>query len=252
MITWIASYPKSGNTWVRFLLHNALHEPTDELTLVEERIPYVLRVRDRYRPESEREDLLKTHLLRRDEHPFVAHTRRAIYVIRDPRDVLMSNLNYRRLRRSEAETGVREMTDADYARAFIDAGGDPVWAGNQLGTWADNAESWARGAGFPVLLVRYEDLGADAHAELARMLAFLERPTDEGVIARAVETSSFARLREGEARRRGDTPGEAPYFFNRGVSGASLDELIAPGLDAAFDQVFGEAMGAFGYPLRAR
>jgi len=254
MITWIASYPKSGNTWVRFLLHNALHEPSDDLALVERRIPYVLRVREAYRPETGRDDLLKTHLTMRDEHPFRALTARAIYIIRNPRDVLLSNLNYRRLRRGggESDARVAAMSDAAYARAFIEAGGDPVWAGNEVGAWAGNAASWTRGPGFPVLLVRYEDIGADPRGELARMLEFLGRGAEAGAIARAVEASSFARLREGETRRRAPGAGDAPFFFNRGVSGDSLDERIGPGLDEAFDRAFCGAMAEFGYTPRAR
>ncbi len=254
MIDWIASYPKSGNTWVLFLVHNALYEPADDLSVFLERIPYVLRVARTWRPTPGRVDLLKSHLKMNDAHPMRAFTSKGVYVVRDPRDVLLSNLSYRVHREGggESDTAVRAMTDEQYARAFIENGGDPEWAPGPVGAWADNVESWTGETSFPVLTVRYEDLEQDAAAQLARVLDFLERPVADALIERAVETSAFGVLREAEVRRRR----EAGYstdalFFNEGRSGRSLDQAIAPGLDAAFDAAFADALARHGYATRS-
>ncbi len=255
MITWIASYPKSGNTWVRFLIHNVLHEPTDDLAVIEQTMPYVLRVGDGYRTEAGRDDLLKTHLSWSADHPLGGHSARAIYIVRDPRDVLLSNLNYRAHRRGGGEADARAiaMSEEEYAHAFIAHGGEPAWAHDAVGTWAANTRSWTGDTGFPVLIVRYEDLEKNTRRQLTRILAFLGVSPGRGAIKRAVRTSGFGVLREAEIRRREAQGWDVEsLFFNAGRSGRSLDELVAPGLDAAFDKAFGEDLARFGYAARAR
>jgi hypothetical protein len=89
----------------------------------------------------------------------------ALVVIRNPKDVLLSGLDYQRLIGLQE----RDVSDLDYARAFILHGGDMSWIARGYGTLEDNVHSWTSGllktgsAGAigdlpPRLLVRYERL----------------------------------------------------------------------------------------------
>jgi hypothetical protein len=207
--------------------------------------------------------LVKTHLALTDAHPMLDRTERAIHITRNPRDVVLSALNYRRL----TGEGARTFTDLGYVKAFIKQGGDPQWFRLGFGTWAGHARSWRGTRRFPVLAVRYEDLKADPAGSLRDMLVFLGEPVDEARLAAAVAAASFDAMRAMEIREKQQADKDAAtkrlfvgdaraarkgiYFVNKGASGQSLD-TIARGLDAAFDQAFGADMAEFGYaPGRA-
>ena len=255
-VVWLASYPKCGNTWVRFMLFSYLYGPPKASLEVARKIPDLHRPLPVDPPEPGSAMLAKTHLMLTDRHPRLAQTERAIHVIRDPRDVALSALHYRKL------GGAERLDEAGYLRSFIRAGGDPDWLAQGFGTWASHARSWRGTERFPVLAVRYEDLKADPRAELARMVAFLGEPTDEARAAEAVRASSFESMRALEIREKhqgargaGDKRlfvGDAKatrrgvYFINKGASGQSLDG-VAKGLDDAFERAFGADLAAFGY-----
>jgi hypothetical protein len=254
-IVWLASYPKSGNTWVRFLLYNALFgEPSASID-VSRRIPDIHRPLPFDQP-SDGRLMVKTHFAFSDKHPKAAMTERAIVVTRHPRDVALSALNYRRL--AGLTPGV--VGDAAYIESFLRDGGDSEWARQGFGTWAGNARSWLDAAArFPVLRVRYEDLHADAAAQLARMLEFLGVALPGERIAAAAERASFTRMREIEDREKADPgrtdertrlfvghPSGERRFMNAGQTGQSLDG-VAPGLTERFDAAFAAAMRDLGY-----
>ncbi|MBK7403757.1 MAG: sulfotransferase domain-containing protein [Phycisphaerales bacterium] len=248
-VVWIASYPKSGNTWVRFLLyHYFWGEPANSLE-INRRIPDLHRPSGRIETASDRL-FVKTHLIRSEALPFLAQTERAIVVTRHPKDVLLSGLNYARLE--------NEAVDASaYARAFIAGGGDPAWSQMGFGTWAGHAASWLGGAPFPVHHATYEALKADPHAGLRAMLGFVGEAIDEAALARAVDLSGFERLREMERREKSRgaeslfrggraSLSRGAMFMNKGATGQSLAH-IDPALDAEFDSAFATPMARFGH-----
>ncbi|MFI4897428.1 MAG: sulfotransferase domain-containing protein [Phycisphaerales bacterium JB059] len=252
-VTWIASYPKSGNTWVRFLLAHAMGATLERVDELGAYIPPIGRVEpDDPRLEADGGLPVKTHHRLSPELPLRERTDRAIYVIRDPRDVLLSCIRYMPFRQAVSDRRVpcATLPAPRYARRFVRTGGDPQWASGAFGTWRENVESWTEGAPFPVLTVRYEDLRLNASRELTRMLDFLGWTSTPALVRRAVERSDFERLRAAEQRRlmaRGRPDGVR--FFARGESGQRLDQ-IEPGLDDFFDDWFGEHAAAYGYARR--
>lgn len=241
-VVWIASYPKSGNTWVRFLLHHYFWgEPANSLEL-NKRIPDLHRPAGRIEATGDRL-FVKTHFLLSEKLPYLPMSDRAVYIRRHPKDVLLSGLNYARLESPSPPDG------AAYARAFIERGGDPSWIGMGFGAWAEHVESWTATDRFPVHVTSYEALKADAAAELRAVLEFVGEPADEARLAEAVRLSDFARLREVERREKA-RGGESLFrggrqslarnamFMNRGATGQSLAG-IDPALDAEFDAAFG-------------
>jgi hypothetical protein len=257
-IVWISSYPKSGNTWMRFLLANYLAGPIQDSTRIEELIPGVGSDIDVAQFVRQRGTVYaKSHYVWDDRHPHRALTDRAIVVVRHPKDVLLSNLNYRHL----AGGNDKAFTDKGYARAFIHYGGDPRWITEGFGTFEQSIASWLDGMSESQrLVVRYEDLHLDSKRELARVLEFLRVPVDEDRIGLAARASTFDQMRAMEVRERRERqgslifPGAAPrrgwarFFMNSGTTGGSLRN-IAAGLDEAFDKAFASVMDRLGYSV---
>lgn len=252
-ITWLASFPKSGNTWLRFLLYAYLYGEIKTSGDINRRIPAIHRD-PKVMPEGDETLLVKTHFPLSDRHPQLALTGGAVYIMRHPKDILLSGLNYHRLTGALPDT----QTDEQYARIYIRHGADPIWIGQGFGTWEQHVASWTTSRQFPVHVTTYEKMQADAEGELAGILRFVGVEPDAGRVAEAVKAAHFDRLRALEIREKASGekdklfPGSAKrsraprFFMNKGRSGQSLDS-IAPGLDALFDARFGEAMKRYGY-----
>ncbi len=246
-IIWIASYPRSGNTWMRLLLHEILFGPVESIAEMNRRIPDIHRTS--FIDESRKGTIFsKTHFGLSLRHPYIGATLGCIYLIRNPRDVAISAMHYASLFKPHPDG------EAGFIRDFIRLGGEENWTRQGFGTWAQHADSWVHCR--PRLIVRYEDLRADPAAEMTRVLSFLGRQPDRAVIERAVERTELANLQRIEEREKREgrcwLPGSAEQldkgerFFREGRTGQRLDE-IEPGLDAMFDAQFGEAMARHGY-----
>jgi aryl sulfotransferase len=194
-IVWIASYPKSGNTWVRFLVCNLLFGPQESAAALNQLAPDVHELGPHPQPPAT-PLIMKTHFPFSPLLPLAAHTAAAVYVVRDPADVMLSNFHYSR--RSGAGAGDAEAAALDaYMNQYLDAQGDPRWIRLGMGTWGEHVRSWLTvRRSFPVLSIRYEALSADPQAVARRICAFLGMGRDDAQIAQAVEGASFERLRE--------------------------------------------------------
>ncbi len=252
-IHWLASFPKSGNTWVRFLLYRYFYGEITNSADVGKRIPDIHAGDLARASTATRTQLIKTHWGLSPQMPHVDRTAGAIYIVRHPRDVLLSMLNYYRLREPLAK-----WTDEHFVRLFIQSGADPGSLRNGFGTWEDNLLSWLSQRQFPLLLVRYEDLKEDAAKELRRMVAFLGEELDEDRIMSSVASCSFERMRSLEAREKASNLDGNVFIggkaeLDRGLmhmskarSGQTLAS-IGVNLDREFDQRFGSAAWLVGY-----
>lgn len=252
-IIWLASFPKSGNTWLRFLLHAYLFGPVETSGDVNRRIPAIHRDPHVTPPPGERL-FVKTHFVLTDKHPQLSLTERAIYIKRHPKDILLSGLNYHRMTGAFPD----KATDQVYAQTFIARGGDPLWIQQGFGTWDQHLQSWTTSTRFPIHFTTYERLKADAAAELTDILRFVHIDPDPDRVTAAVKAADFDQLRALEVREK--TSGEkdklfpgqvkaskAPRFFmNKGKTGQSLAS-IGPDFDRLFDQRFADAMRRHGY-----
>ncbi len=181
--TFIVSFPKSGNTWTRFLIANLLHpeEPANFGNI------------DRLIPESEgltRKQLAgvpRPRIMKSHEY-FDARFRKVIYIVRDPRDVAVSQFHFFRKR--------RRLADNDSIEQFVTrfVAGETC----DYGSWGTNIASWlVTRQKFPdFLLLRYEDMVAQTSAELARIASFLGMRATPELVAQAVERSSADQMRK--------------------------------------------------------
>jgi aryl sulfotransferase len=270
---WLASYPKSGNTWLRAVysawltgaaadvndlrggamaasrgaFDEALGVPSasmtpDEVELMRPRVDEVLAA-------GAREPLLRkihdAYVRGPAGVPLVsaAATRAALYMIRDPRDVAVS---YAHHSGETLEWACRRLSDPGAAMSDRRDRLQPQLR-QRLGTWSEHVRSWVDDTPFPVAVVRYEDCAAAPVETFAGALRFAGLDVDEESIERAVDHARFDRLRRAEEEHGfvERAPG-APNFFRRGRSGAWHDDLPAD-LAAAIAEDHREVMARFGY-----
>ena len=279
-IVWLASYPRSGNTWTRILLANFLadseapvpindihrHLPsmgsssrrdfeleigTSSSECTDEEadmlLPTLHRRRAALAAKAGKTIFCKVHdACRRTSAggPLIPEevTLGALYVLRHPLDVAVSDAFYSNLTFSQS---VARLNNPHTEQAGVS---EPQLL-QVLFDWSGHVRSWT-GAPFPVLAVRYEDLLADAPGQLGRMARFLrlEGAGDEGRLRRAAAFSSFDRLREAEDREGFEEGwrGLKHPFFRCGGSGAWRRHLSAEQVRSVLD-AHAETMAAFGY-----
>jgi aryl sulfotransferase len=272
-VWWLASYPKSGNTWLRALLSSLVSgKPADINSLSslggfagsrslfdnalgidgaalsrDQEANLRPRVFEFMAAGAERALYCKAHdayhLTPAGEPLFPASaTRGAVYVVRDPRAVAVSLSHYIGDSIDEAIAGM------DNPEAL--SGGSTRRLSNHLRQrllrWSDHVESWL-GAPFPVHVLRYEDMQADPHAALGAVATFLGLPCDQAAIAAAVEAATFSRLQSQE-RESGfiEKPRRAAAFFREGrVDG--WRQALSPEQAARIVAVHGAVMRRLGY-----
>lgn len=256
-IYWLASYPKSGNTWLRFLASNLVFGEVQSAADLGQLAPDLHELGATFRP-PEHPLLMKTHHLYSGQLRFSELTSAAIYVMRDPADVLVSNFYYSE--RSGDSVGDRAQAFSRYLEAFLAARGDPRWVQMGMGTWEENVRSWLdQQRRFPMLVLRYEDLLADCVGVAGRICQCLGISRSSAAIAAAVANSSFGRLRQIEeadiqARRVGifykpylQAPIDAGLRFMRAGSRHQAAQLFSEEQWLHFNAAFGELRQEFGF-----
>jgi Sulfotransferase domain len=180
--TFVVSYPRSGNTWTRFLIANLAY-PNSSVSFanIEKLIPETLQS-NRTLKRTPRPRFIKSHEYLDLRYP------KTIYIARDPRDVVLSTYYFRKK--------YRDIDDDFPIERFVDdfIAGRPA---SGWGTWAEHVASWffALRHSEKLLFLRYEDMMRDAESELARIAVFLGIEPDPGRLQVATERSSADRLR---------------------------------------------------------
>lgn len=197
-ITWIASYPKSGNTWVRFMLLNLIFGTQETTEKLDTLIPDIHKITGQLQIRANASILIKTHFLLSPTMPLFNHSAGFIYIVRNPIDVMMSNLNYIFMKQGiENNSVIRNKKKEQYIEQFIDLCGDPYSIRAGRGSWVEHVRSWITNThGFPSLVLKYEDLLADPVAQLDKISHFLKLRSSTKELQVAVENSSFERMKE--------------------------------------------------------
>jgi len=225
---YVVSYPKCGRTWLRailceYLQRSGVEQPPrgDPLCL---RLPGERRLKfdhdaGNWVPAPRRADRLRF-----DAERYAG--RRVVFLVRDPRDVLVSSWYHLRYR----ERIYRGSLD-DFAMEPL-VGIGKVLAFMRL--WLEHRE-----APSAFLLLRYEDLHADALAGAARVLEFAGCPVDRARLAAAVDAARFEKMKRREAaagdaeepwRRPGVAGEDASMKVRRGQVGGYREEFTPEGL----------------------
>lgn len=277
-IIWLASYPKSGNTWVRAFLANYLVGGPRPVTIND--LPSFMlgdnflihyeklsgKAADSLSPEElhalrpkvhewfahSRPDnvFVKTHsaLLRAAGQPLItpSATAGAVYVARNPLDVAVSFAHHYQ---TSYERAVEALCDELYilpaANGLLE---------QALSSWSRHVRSWTRAPGLPLCLLRYEDMHRQPQEAFAPLRSFLKLPEEPDRLKRAIRFSSFRELQKQE--RKGGfvesrPDGKTPFFRGGQVGGwrellsqSQVDRLIEAHCEVMRDLGYIDAEGA--------
>lgn len=239
--TFVISYPKSGNTWTRFLIANLIH-PHEPATFanIDRLIPEAEELTKRQLDRIPRPRIMKTHQYFDPRYP------RVIYIVRDPRDVVVSEYHFFRKRRWIAD----DFPIAQFVGRFLSG------KTSDYGSWQENVSSWigTRNHHSGFLLLRYEDMLAETADALTKIAAFLGIPATPDQLKQAVDRSSADEMRKLE---RSSAPGassvtrigRADIPFVRSAHAGGWKDTLPESSVAEMEAALGPLMQWLGYEL---
>lgn len=238
---YLVSYPKSGNTWMRYLLTYSIWPELAEMDLVEMAayIPSFGLPKDRAAmldPDSPCNHLthriIKEHA-RYDESAKL-HVKRAIYIARDGRDAMVSYWHF---------CNQRDNTSIPFSE-FIELSARPE---HSFGPWKEHVMGWINAPLEAKLILRYEDMLTDTSGCLRRALEFAEIEASDSVIERAVNRASFDSMRKLEKTKGFNLEQLVNVEFVRQGKSGKWGETFASGDLERFNKFHGGSVAMLGY-----
>jgi len=279
MIIWIASYPKSGNTWIRSMLSSYLYTESGKFTFETLKKIERFSVRNKkingtkYQSQVSKEwiptqefinkdnkiHFLKTHnamcSINQNKFTDKNNTKAAIYIVRDPRNVITSISNHYEFNIDESLDFLTNKRKIIFPNKNENNETLPKTQNdfNFLGDWQDHYLSW-KDIGFcPVKIIKYEDILSDPKKIFTEILIFLSKlfdlKIDYNKIDNSISTTSFQFLSNMENKQGFE---EAAFsskekkkikFFNLGQKNdwrKILDKKIAKKMEIHFKNVMSE------------
>jgi hypothetical protein len=227
----VGAYPRSGSTWLRFMLVEILGGESSAFTTVNNAVPDVGYHRETSAILPHNGRLIKTH------EPYQKEYKQAIYLMRDPRDVCLSEFAYQKA------LGLAGNDFDVYLGRFLRGEVNPFgsWV-NHVGSWIDAVDS-GRVHG---LLVRFEDLRREPEPRLAELIQFLGVPVDRERIHQAVANNSLEKMKEKEKKNPQRASAKGRFVRSGAVEGWRA-EFTAAQLELV-QQYAGKVITRMNYP----
>ena len=279
MIIWIASYPKSGNTWVRSLLSSYLYSKDGvfnfsllkkiqifpkkkyfesflrNLSDIKQVSNYWIAAQDKINLFNDETIFMKTHsaLCTIENNSFTnkINTKAAIYVVRDPRNVITSISHHYSLNLEESYNFITNKN-----KMLTQWGTETFGMATILGSWLENYKSWKNLKFSPLLIVKYEDLLNDTKKTFTLILNFLNNlidvKIDENKIMNTINSCHFDVLAKKEKMEGFDESvplkdhNKKKNFFYLGKKN-NWKNLLDPKIEKKIREEFANEMKELGY-----
>jgi len=210
---WIASYPRSGNTWVRYFLTTLLLGPLEHSKQVEDIVPDIhARITAAHWFQPHHLFFLKTHWHYHPKMPLREDTVGVIYIVRHPLDILCSALNVAILTNTtwgllnnpnyhlDMAPELKKPIEQAFINDFLQHGGLERWQQQGMGSWAENVSSWLSQQSFNKLVLKYEDMLAAPEQFATQINQFLQLGKTEAEVKAAVARASFTAMQHLETQ----------------------------------------------------
>ncbi len=229
--TYLVSFPRSGNTWLRCLLTSLLHGTEASPELLKVTVPDVYRIvyqGNRYpRKPSTRPLVIKTH------GPFAEIPAKVVYLARDGRDAMLSYYYFQRRKQYRK----RELSATEFY--FYDQVWPCTWHVH-VTDWLAGLKSWPEDR---YQIVRYEDLVADPVGTLGSIAQFVGFPAETDRLERAIALNTKDQLKTVSAKA-----GQSELYY-LGETRATWQEVLCGDDLARYEAISGSALQQLGYPL---
>lgn len=205
----LVSFPRSGNTWLRFLLGKLLIQDKElNRHTLEEIVPDIYKSKNWIENYQKDPRFIKTHEFNFESYP------KTIYIVRDGRDVMVSNYYYSFPFEVSRPSFSQFLSDREF---------------NSRDSWGQHVETFLRfqrKSPFRSCLVRYEDLVSNTAAELVKIAKFCGIPFSSEGVEDAVKYCAIDNLKKVSAEK------GAPYAIRNGV------EMFREGKVGGWTQLF--------------
>lgn len=243
----LASFPRSGSTWLRFMLYEVLSGEDAGFRKIEDRLPEIHRHRGSQPILPGGGRLIKTHENYRNDYG------RAVLLVRDMRDVFLSV--YNSFIALDLTKFVSKGDIDSFLSSFLE--GKVIHSGS----WQQHTRSWLESPlakNGNLLVVRYEDLRKNPEQKLQELLQFVGINPDVRIIRRAIENNTLQQMRakEDKAKKAGETSillgrrtdafDEVSRFVRKGAVGGWRGKLTDAQVKL-IQQYAGETLEAVGY-----
>lgn len=271
-LIWLASYPKSGNTWLRAYLAALLNPKREESFDLGALKGFNIQAShyECYRPFTDKgprdlslDDLaalrprvhaymtkaregsvfVKTHAYLGESNgtPLITMdcTAGAIYVVRNPLDVVVSNLSYFNL---DVDASIRAIGNRGRATEATDG-----LVIEPISSWSVNVDSWTKVPHPALHIVRYEDMLDTPLETFGGIARFLGLDPPQQALQAAIDATSFDRLQKLETEKGFREKSEFQQrFFRSGKRDQWKQELSSEQVRQVIED-HGETMARFGY-----
>ena len=275
MIIWIASYPKSGNTWIRSLISSyyfskdkfnlsvlktipnfSVNDFINDNLIIQNGVDMAkqwLNVEREINKNYKKTLFFKTHnacvALNNNLFTDSDNTAGCIYVVRDPRNIITSYKNF------EKKTYKEILYHMKNKEAYLFSQKKGEYKSYEfIGSWADNYNSWFHNKlGVPICLIKYEDLVKDTLGELRKIIDFIANVQNIKNYSfniekaeRVVFDASFENLSKMEQDRGFNEARSNQKFFNMGEKN-SWQKLLPVSIKKNIEQCFYSEMKELNY-----
>ena len=276
MIIWLASYPKSGNTWLRMFLKSYFLKPGEKFSLngsildsfkaqgfpdqetldrlkvdynkFEEIVKNWEAMQD-YINLNKRTNFIKTHsaMCKVGSYQFTSprNTKGGIYVVRDPRDVIISLSDHMGL--DHEQTFHHMSSSYNFEHPLSDNRG---YKKSLMGSWSDHYKSWKNYKSCKILIIKYEDMVLDENNTFTKIINYLNEIDEiefkKDKLIKALKQTQFKELQKLEKSEGFLEKGKGELFFRKGKIGTWQDEVSTKIINK-IEKLFKNEMEELGY-----
>ena len=241
----LVGHPKSGNTWLAYMLAVMTRDDREQNINISNIGEYAPTIHGNDIRIGEYATLPDPRIFRSEATVYPEAYPRTIYIVRDPRSVLLSYYHH-----CVHDTHRTDWPIADFVDEMLTNGcirslePDLIRWDRQVEAWLERAERQK------VIVVKYEDLKKDRRAEMEKLSRFLGFEHNQAAIDLAAERGDFSQMRSEEkqfgAESYAGEKGQRGFFVRKGKVDSWKEEM-SPEVIGRIEQAFYPTMKKMGY-----